>query len=81
MINTSCHGCKSPMSFEAIPVVLSDMDGERRTYWGKDSAAWICKTCRQNPAKLKEARLAAGMPATPSMPAGFDDDELEQEVA
>ena len=65
------------MNFEAIPVVLSDMDGERRTYYGKDSAAWICKTCRQDPTLLKAARLAAGMPASPSLPEGFDADDVE----
>jgi len=78
MINTTCHGCKQAMSFEAVPVTLRDIDGTSKTHYGKDWAVWICKTCRQEPSKLKAARIAAGMPATPTTPSEFDD---EQEVA
>jgi hypothetical protein len=73
-INTHCHGCSTPMSFPAVPVRIVQLDGTVRHYHGKDSAVWICKTCRQVPAKLKAARLAAGMPADASRE-GFDADE------
>jgi len=63
------------MQFEAKPVVLVNMDGSVQTHYGKDDSVWICKTCRLEPAKLKAARVAAGMPATPSMPEEFDYDE------
>ncbi len=77
MINTNCHGCKQPMNFEAIPVSIVDMDGKRRDYYGKDEAVWICKVCRQEPSKLKAARIAASMPAEPTLPSEFDDDPPE----
>ena len=80
MINTHCHGCSEPMQLEAKPVTLTDMNGETKTYYGKASAVWICKTCRVDPYKLRSARLAAGMPASPTMPAGFDADEEESNV-
>lgn len=78
MINSSCYTCKASIVHEAVPVVLNDMDGGRKTYWGKDDAVRICRTCRQEPAKLKAARLAAGMPAKPTLPEEFDDYEEEQ---
>jgi len=80
MIDANCHGCQTPMSFEAVPVTLTDMSGERHTHYGKNSAAWICSTCRLDPRKLRAARTAAGLPAEANMPAGYDDDD-EQEVS
>lgn len=76
MINTSCHGCKLPMSFEAVPVKIVEMTGKVTEHYGKDSAAWICGTCRLDKDKLKAARLAAGLPASPTMPVGFEEDEV-----
>ena len=73
MINTQCHGCKLPMELEAQPVVLGEMDGTRKTHYGKASSVWICKTCRLDPFKLRAARVAAGMPANPTWE-GFDAD-------
>jgi len=80
MINTSCHGCKQPMNIEPAPVTIRELTGELKTYEGKASSIWICKTCRQEPAKLKAARLAAGMPASPTLPASFEADEMEEAV-
>jgi hypothetical protein len=75
MIHTSCHCCKKTMVFESVPVTITDLDGERKTYHGRDDAIWICKVCREYPTRLKAARVAAGMPAVPVMPSEF---ELEQ---
>ena len=76
MINTQCHGCSSPMEIEAQPVVLGELDGTRKTHYGKASSVWICKTCRQDPFKLRAARVAAGMPATYTWE-GFDADSKD----
>ena len=73
MINANCHGCKQPMNFEAVPVTLIDITGNRQEHWGKNSAAWICPTCRQDPKKLKAARVAAGLSADVERE-GFDAD-------
>jgi hypothetical protein len=63
------------MHFEAKPVITIDMSGDVTTHYGKDDAVWICGTCRLDPKKLKAARVAAGMPEKPTMPAEFDYDE------
>jgi hypothetical protein len=60
------------MSFEAVTVKLTELDGTTKTYYGHDSSAWICQTCRQDPSKLKAARIAAGMPEKPSMPEQYE---------
>jgi hypothetical protein len=78
-INTHCHGCKNAMSFEAVPVKITELTGDVSVYEGKEDAVWICGVCRQEPSKLKAARLAAGMPAKPES-SRFDDDDV-QEVA
>lgn len=76
MINTHCHSCKFPMSFEAVPVKIVEITGQVKTFYGKDDAVWICSTCRQEPSKLKAARIAAGLPAVPHFPAEFGEDEV-----
>lgn len=78
IINTHCHGCNTPMRFEAVPVTLVEMTGKKVTHWGKATAAWICGVCRLDSAKLKAARLAAGLGEEPVLPISFVDEEEEQ---
>ena len=80
IIHTNCHGCKAPMSFERVPVKITELTGEVRVFSGKSDAPWICSTCREDPSKLKAARVAAGLPAKPDMPEEFDADAEELAV-
>lgn len=77
IIRTKCHGCSLPMGFEAVPVKITELTGEVSVFYGKEDAPWICPTCRQEPSKLKAARLAAGLPAEPRV-SRFEEDEEEQ---
>lgn len=60
MIETTCHGCGTPMRFENKSSTYVDWDGVPRVYWGKDTAIWICKTCHEDRYKLQAARKATG---------------------
>jgi hypothetical protein len=73
-INAHCHGCGNHMPLEAKPATFTNMLGVVETHWGKDTAAWICSICRLDPKKLKAARVAAGLPATPEL-SKYDDDD------
>ena len=58
-ITTQCHGCHIGMVFDAVPVTLTTWEGVK-TYYGKSEAIWICKSCREIPARLRAARKATG---------------------
>lgn len=78
MINTKCHGCSTPMVFEASPFKIVEWSGETKTYWGKDDAIWICKTCREDPKKLKAARIATGFLPQEANISKYDETEDSQ---
>ena len=73
-----CHGCQAPMKFQALPATYVDWDGVPRTYWGKDTAVWICRTCRQDPKKLEAARLATGWLPKKAGVSEYDDTETDR---
>lgn len=79
ILHTRCHGCDSPMEFEAVPVKTVEITGAVKVSYGKEGSIWICKTCRLEPKKLKAARIAAGMPAVPER-SSFDDDDYPEEL-
>lgn len=76
-INAHCHGCGSHMPLEAKPATFTNILGVTETHWGKDTAAWICGICRLDKTKLTAARLAAGLPAEPTLSKFDYDNDLD----
>jgi len=76
MIHAKCHGCDCAMDMEAVPVTIKDIAKGVKTHYGKSESVWICKSCRPFPARMKAARLAAGMPAKPESSSFEDEQEI-----